>query len=198
MLHNKAFTSRESTESCPLTGLGVGLCSQAKPSDNQTIGINQTQQKQKYLTHWQEKTEQRMLSGPKQRLHSSKIPEHRDWSKTEGMFDQVPTQWAWLSPSRERTPQRGETLHPAGGGNRDKQKLVCLLGEAHQCANTAAHYVNCCNQRRASSNSKPPWTTKTVQRHWITVCTEPVYTCKIYCTYPEHRAENAHYSKKKI
>ena len=88
--HNKAIIYREmNLEKSPLSMLVLGLCSQTQthptePQDSNTIRSNQTVRKEKdnYLTHWKEitkRTEQtRMLFGPKQRVHSGRIPDHCD------------------------------------------------------------------------------------------------------------------------
>ena len=36
------------------------------------------------------------------------------------------------------------------------EKLPYLLGEIHQCANTAARFVNCCDKRRLANGIQPP------------------------------------------
>jgi hypothetical protein len=78
------YTYRDMNLESPLSKLVLGLCSQTqtdltKPQDSNTI---RHKQKCNYLTHWKEltkKTEQtRMLFGPKQRVHSGRIPDHCD------------------------------------------------------------------------------------------------------------------------
>ena len=48
--------------------------------------------KDNYLTHWKETKQTRMLLGPKQRVHSGRIPDHCDCHKLKENFDYVQTQ----------------------------------------------------------------------------------------------------------
>ena len=86
----EAIAYREmNLEKSPQSKLILRLCSRTQtdptePQDSTTIRPKQIMSKQKdnYLTHWKEltkKTEQtRMLFGPKQRVHSGRIPVHCD------------------------------------------------------------------------------------------------------------------------
>jgi hypothetical protein len=72
---NKAITYREmNPEKSPLSKLVLGLCSQTQtsptePQDSSTIRPNQITRKQK---------DNYFLFGPKQRVHSGRIPDHCD------------------------------------------------------------------------------------------------------------------------
>ena len=110
---NKAITYKEmNLEKSLQSKLVLGLYSRidlTEPQDRNTIRPNQIMRKQKYsyLTSWKEltkKTEQtRMLFGPKQRVHSGRLPDHCDWPKIKESFDYVHTPRAWtIERSRRR------------------------------------------------------------------------------------------------
>ena len=79
-----------------------------------------------------------MLFGPKQRVHSGRIPVHRDWPKlklhfltSSPMYDHI----------RDTYFPQITQIHKEFKKKTDSDKLSFPLGEIPQCAITAARFV---------------------------------------------------------
>ena len=123
-----------------------------------------------------------MLFGPKERLHSGRIPDHCDWHKIKESWlcsdsvsialllrkvavgrpgsqektGYVLTSCPMYDPIRETYFPQITQIHKELENKPDVDNLPYLLGEITQCDITAARCVTCCHKKRSTSEEQTP------------------------------------------